>query len=167
MTLIPLYGYIPNPNKPHEGDPLYVLKEEQISPTLYKYIGVIGHGYHEGEFKSDDWTSDRIIFEEGFPIKFIKYDMRDLIFTYNAETNLVTIKTYWRFESYEEEAKSLTKNVETDAIDKDADEEDKDDTSYPYFRYPRTKDGIAISRVFATLFKDKNVKVFASKDYLG
>jgi hypothetical protein len=162
MTLIPLYGYIPNPNKPHEGDPLYVIRERRVSPTLYEYEGVIGHGYHEGEFKSDDWTSDRIICEEGFPIKFIKYDMRDLIFTYNTESNLVTIETHWRFESYEEEAKTLAKNVETDAIDKDEDE-----TSYPYFRYPRTKDGIAISRVFATLFKDKNVKVFASKEHLG
>ena len=165
MAQIALYGYIPNPNKPHQGDPLYVLKEKQLSSTLYEYEGVIGHGYHEGEFKEDDWTSDRIVCEEGYPIKFIKYDMREFKFTYDTEKNLATVATYWRFECFEQEAKSLKNNVETDA-ENDSDEEDHE-PCYPYFRFPRTKDGIAISRVFDTLFEGKDVKVFAPKELMG
>lgn len=162
MALIPLYGYIPNPNKPHEGDPLYVIKELQISPTLFEYRGVIGHGYHEGEFTEEDRNSDRVVADPAYPIQFIKYDMRDFVFTYDTEKREVTVKTYWRFESYEQEAKSLTFPIESDVVDDDPDGE-----SYPYFRFPRTKDGIALSRVFQTIFNGKSISVFAPKEYLG
>lgn len=162
MAFIPLYGYIPNPNKPGEGDPLYILKEVQVSPTLFEYRGVIGHGYHEGEFREEDWKSDRIISDPDYPIKFIKYDMREFVFTYDLEKEEVTVETHWRFESYDQEAKSLTFPIESDVVDND-----EDGASYPYFRFPRTKDGIALSRVFQTLFKDKAVRVFAPKRHLG
>lgn len=160
MPQIPLYGYIPNPNKPHEGDPLYVLKETQVSPNIFEYIGFIGYGYHEGEFTEEDLNSDRIVKDQGYPVQFIKNDMREIKFVYDFEQNLVKVKTYWRFEMYEEEAISLKKNVITDL-------EDKHPASYPYFRYPRSKDGIAISRVFDTLFQGRDITVFAPKELMG
>lgn len=98
-----------------------------------------------------------------FPCKYIPIDMRELNFIYNTETNLITLDTYWRYEVNEKEANSLIKNYESDHIDTDEDSH----ISYPYFRFPRTKDGIAVSRVFNFIFKDKDIKIFIPKKHLG
>lgn len=165
MSLIPLYGYIPNPNKPGEGNPLYVIKERQVSPTVYEYKGMIGHGVHEGEMKGEDYNSTSLVNDSTYPVKFLSFDMREFEFTYDTEKNLVTLNTYWRFECYDEEAKSLIKNVETDVPDDPEDENFHE--CYPYVRYPRSKDGIALSRAFDFIFQGKDVKVFAPKEEYG
>lgn len=165
MPLIPLYGYIPNPNKPGEGNPLYVLKERQISPTIYEYKGMIGHGVHEGEFKEEDYNSISMVNDQSYPVKFLSFDMRKFDFIYDTEKNLVTLNTYWRFEWFDVESASLKKNVETDVPDDPEDEHTYE--CYPYVRYPRSKDGIALSRAFDFIFEGKDVNVFAPKEEYG
>jgi hypothetical protein len=125
-----------------------------------------------------------------FPVKFQSEDMKDFAFLYDSEKNLVTIQSGWRYEMCDEIAKSLKVVVETDYVHEPyiyhgsecpnhienedetviecncKAEEDDDSDSYPYFRFPRTKDGVAISRVFAQIFGN-NIKVFAPANYLG
>lgn len=178
MSLIPLYGYIPNPNIEGGGEVLYIIKETEITSNEYYYEGVIGYGFHEHDFAlvpesvifdsktgkmSMEQNLNRAINNPEFPLKYIPTDMREFKFRYNKETKYVTVDTYWRYEMYDVEAKSLLKNVESDDID------DSDDVhiSYPYFRFPRTKSGIAISRVFNKLFDDKDIKIFVPKKLLA
>jgi hypothetical protein len=175
MPQIPLYGYIDNPI--YEDKVLYIVKEIQVSPTEYRYEGLIGWGFDENEFDSVPGSIsinpitgestvvknlERAVNNPDFPVKYISYDMRDFIFNYDTEKETVTVGCYWRYEMHETEFNALKKNLESDHID-----EDDDGISYPYFRFPRTKDGVAVSRVFNTIFKDKNIKIFVPKEHLG
>jgi hypothetical protein len=175
MPLISLYGYIDNPNCPEEGEALYILREIKESDTLYKYEGRIGYGWHEGDFSSVPPTTVmdsadgslrevndievRVKTEPGFPVKYIPTDMRDFSFTYDIEKLQATVTCDWRMQYHPAEAKSLKNNVVLEQPDRDDDAAD----SYAYFRYPRSKDGIAVSRVFDKIFEGKNVTVFLPK----
>lgn len=178
MPLSKLYGYIPNPNT--ECEVLYILKEIQVSSTKYRYEGLIGYGYHEDDFSSvppitvfDSNTGEereedglsRAVENPDFPFKYIPSDMREFKFEYDLESNKVILDTYWRYEMYEKEAKRLKKNVEI--IDKDENDDEDDENEYPYLRFPRSKDGIAISRVFDFIFGDKDTHVIVSKKLMG
>jgi hypothetical protein len=171
MSAIKLYGYIPNPIY---DDVFYVLKETQKSPTLFSYEGKIGYGSYEEEiinvpdtFFIDEKTRspiqekniNGIVYNKEYPIAYYPSDMRELKFTYNTETNKVVLDTYWRYEICEEESNTILKNVEIEVID-----DDTNNYSYPYIRFPRSKDGISISRLFNFIFAGKDITIFLPKN---
>lgn len=43
----------------------------------------------------------------------------------------------------------------------------KEDDSYPYIRFPRSKDGISISRALNNIFKDREITIFLPKELLN
>jgi hypothetical protein len=170
-----LYGYISNPIY---DDTLYILKETKISPTEFHYDGLIGYGFHEHDFDSvpasividvntgeriEEKNLDRVISNPEYPVKYIPTDMRELKFTYDAVKNLVTLDTYWRYEICEEEATAIRENI----VYEDKESDDHSDYSYPYLRFPRSKDGISLTRLFDHFFPNKNVDIFLPKSYLG
>lgn len=143
---IPLYGYIYNPVV--DDNVLFVIKETEISQDYYKYTGEIGYGtYIDGTIES--------------------IDMRDFGFTYDVKARRVRVSCPWRYEVYEEEAAVLKQNVETDHIDPDDTDESRA-KCYPYFRFPRSKDGIAVSRAINTIFSNQpQITIFLPKSCLG
>jgi hypothetical protein len=171
---IKLYDYVPNPIY---DDTLYILKEKQISSTLFRYEGQVGYGFHEYDFESipdtmcvDSKTGEvtyeknieGIVDDKGYPVKYYPNDMRDLNFTYDTEKNEVVVDTHWRYEVCEEEAKEILNNVKTDYVD-----DETCDYCYPYLRFPRSKDGISVSRLFNYIFPNKNIKIFLPKSFMG
>lgn len=184
MAQIFLYGTIDNPV--YNSDCLYIVKEEQISPSLYRYTGKIGYGIPESEFDSlpeGVYDETRVVTNPEFPIKYIPSDMRDFVFVFNKDSNRVVVECGWRIESNQEEHDAIKHNTETDHIsaaedDETVDEEYKaykehrkstgyDAYMYPYFRFPRSKDGISVSRVLNTIFKDKDITIYLPKEYAG
>lgn len=150
MTLnIKLYGYIPNPIY---DEVFYILKEKQISPSIFQYEGKVGYGFYDSAPPSD----------AEFPVQYIPSDMRELKFRYDAEKNLVILDTYWRYENCEEEFKAIRNNVSTEDTNTD-----ESDGYYPYLRFPRSKDGISVSRLFDFIFADKKVRVIVQKTHIG
>jgi len=151
MSIIPLYGYIFNPL---EGcDVFYILKETQETPNIYRFDGRIGYGSMSEE---EDDEIDISCNKSDFPVKYTEGDMRDLKFIYDTETKQVTVKTHYRYCYHPAEAQRIEKNVVAEVPDEDEDA----NNSFPYFCFPRSKDGIAISRVFNTLFKDTNITIY-------
>ena len=149
MSIIPLYGYIFNPL---EGcDIFYILKESQETPNRYLFEGRIGYG----SMSEDDDERDISCNKSDFPVKYTEGDMRDLKFIYDTETKQVTVKTHYRYCYHPTEAQNIEKNVIAEAPDEDEDA----DNSFPYFRFPRSKDGIAVSRFFNTLFNEKDITI--------
>lgn len=153
MSIIPLYGYIFNPL---EGcDVFYILKESQETPNKYLFEGRIGYGSMSEEDEEDEET-DISCNESDFPVKYTSADMRDFKFTYNIETKEVVVKTHYRYCYHPPEAQRLQKNVIAEIPDEDEDT----DNSFPYFCFPRSKDGIAVSRVFNTIFNEKDITIY-------
>jgi hypothetical protein len=113
----------------------------------------------DGSLSEVNDIEERAKTEPGFPVRYIPTDMRDFSFTYDIEKSQVTVTADWRMQYHPAEAKSLKNNVVMEKPDEDEDAAD----SYAYFRYPRSKDGIAVSRVFDKIFEGKNVSVFLPK----
>jgi hypothetical protein len=140
--LIPLYGTIQNPL---DSEVFYIVGETQLSPTRYSYKGKIGYGWVAEDPNN---TSEQ---EAGMPISYCSSDMRDFVFRYDTSDNSVHVQTYYRYAYAPEEAARLKRNVVGDTADSD---------SFAYFRFPRSKDGIAVSRVFNTIFAGKDIRIY-------
>lgn len=141
VPLIPLYGTIQNPLE-EASEVFYIVGETQESPTRYSYKGKIGYG----------WVTDTSGQEAGMPISYCSSDMRDFVFTYDTSDNSVHVQTYYRYAYAPEEAARLKRNV--------VGEDPADEDSFAYFRFPRSKDGIAVSRVFNSIFAGKDIMIY-------
>jgi hypothetical protein len=168
--MLPLHGDIPDPLN---GEAFYILKEEHISPTLWRYTGRIGFG-HVVPVHDEDCIQD-------FHIPYKSIDMTDIQFLYDTEKNEVRMECSLRGQMMAEEAAAIPNNVTYEVptyeelgtmmrekykalvpplcaediqetlldLQVSANDWRQSTDSYLYFRCPRSKDGIALTRAMA------------------
>jgi hypothetical protein len=182
MSLIPLYGEIPDPVN---DSVFYIVDEYQESDAVFRYTGRIGFGESKDamEKRLEGETTEDTEFITRYCVPYRQDDMRDFVFTYNTETNTVRIESYCRLSFHPEEAARISKNFILEIPTHDATEqalkrahkgkefkkdlvvetidalkefliEDWNET-YLYFRFPRSKDGIAMTRAMNYIFRDR------------
>jgi hypothetical protein len=187
MSLIPLYGDIPNCGNDFVNEPVfYIVDEYQESDAVFRYTGRIGFGESKDAMEKrleEGETTDDTEFITGYCVPYRESDMRNFVFTYNTESNTVRIESYCRLSFYPEEAARIYKNFTLEIPTHDATEhalkrvhkgkefakdlvvetidalkefliEDWNET-YLYFRFPRSKEGIAMTRAMNYIFKDR------------
>lgn len=141
-------GYISNFND--DENICYSLTRTQISEMETEYSGWIGYAlictgetcsYEEEECKLANPNEN-----------IHPSDMTRFSCTYDSKHNWITITSPYRFE-YNSTIHPENHAFELNFADK-KDLEEIDANSYPYIRFPRTKDGVSISRICLTLFSD-------------
>ncbi len=143
MTPFPLSGYISSPQQSFDGCVLYVI--EETSPGTFS--GRIGYGRLCDGLSCDHTViciqPDGSEVDEGHAtaatlgnIAYHPSDMRDFAFHWDPASRTVTIQCAWRVWAA-----------------------NPDEEGRPYLRFPRSKDGIDVSDVIATLFPTDPVTI--------
>jgi hypothetical protein len=185
--MIPLFGSIPDPVN---DQAFYVLKEEQVSPTQIRFSGRIGFGMTAEDYrKSCNEDGSEMIemqIDTSYSTPYVPFDMRDIQFLFDSETNIVRLECFCRGTVYAKEAcriprismelptaeevlvklrkKHQCTEVSEGVVEKVLKEleEYRDsswDDSYLYFRCPRSKDGIAVARALQYMFGDRTIQI--------
>ena len=105
--MIPLHGTIPDPIN---GDAFYILKEERLSKTLWRYTGRIGFGETAEEYFSREPDGDCYI-QHDYHIPYIVCDMAGIQFLYDTEKNEVRMECRLRRLMLAEEAAAIPNNI--------------------------------------------------------
>ncbi len=178
MIALALSGYIEDPVY---GRVFYILQEELVSPTQTRYVGRIGYGMTEEDYRSSceaDGVSvqeDRI--QRSLSVSYVPFDMTDIRFLHDRETETVHLEKKHAAQVYAEEAQRIPAiHMEVPSMDElrralpDASEKDllrhlqeleeyaSDwENSYLYYKCPRTKDGIAVARAIRHIVGDVRI----------
>jgi hypothetical protein len=181
--MISLHGTIPDPLN---GDAFYILKEEKLSETLWRYTGRIGFGETAEEYLAREPHGD-CAFHTDFHIPYRSFDMTYVQFLYDTAKNTVHMECSLRGQVMAEEAASIpnnityelptyeelanvmhklykdmspslsTEDIRETMLDLQVSAKDWKETtdSYLYFRCPRSKDGVALTRAMAYILRDR------------
>jgi hypothetical protein len=145
----------------------YFLDKEELSETQTEYSGPVGYGDictgSNCEYRDIISNLETEEVEEQHPenSRYHMADSKEFSCIFDSATNRVTITCFYRFEyntDVHPEDHAFTMVFE------DPEEAEKmDGYTYPYIRFPRTKDGVSISRICREMFTTNPVIYFPKR----
>jgi hypothetical protein len=150
-----------------EPEVFYFLEKKELCESQIEYSGIVGYGGAcDGETcEYRDIVSNLVTeeVEEKHPEDRSVHmaDSNSFSCIYDTTTNRVKITCRYRFE-YNPDKEPEDHAFQLEFEDPE-EERATDSCSYPYIRFPRTKDGVSISRICTKLFTTNPVIYFPKR----